>query len=149
MTIPSRILLATDFSPGSRQARDSAHGLARRLGAEILVVHVSEPLAVVPGSDLAADEAAMAQRALDGVVSELTRDGVTARGLLVPGEPAAEIVRLAERERADMVVVGTHGRSGLAHVLIGSVAERVVRRAPCPVLTVRHRAAAAPAAVEG
>ncbi len=121
-----RILLATDFSPGSARARAFASMLARRLGAELVVAHVSEPLAIVPGSDLAAEEVAQTERELDRVVGELKREGV------------AEIVALAEREHADLIVLGTHGRSGLAHVLLGSVAERVLRRARCPVLAVPH-----------
>jgi nucleotide-binding universal stress UspA family protein len=133
-----RILLATDFSPGSARARAFASMLARRLGAELVVAHVSEPLAIVPGSDLAAEEVAQTERELDRVVGELKREGVAARGTVVPGEPATEIVALAEREHADLIVLGTHGRSGLAHVLLGSVAERVLRRARCPVLAVPH-----------
>jgi nucleotide-binding universal stress UspA family protein len=133
-----RIMLATDFSSGSVRARAFAAMLARRLGAELLIAHVSEPLAIVPGSDLAAEEAAETERELDGVVAELVREGLAARGILVPGEPAAEIVALAEREHADLIVLGTHGRSGLAHVLLGSVAERVLRRARCPVVVVPH-----------
>jgi nucleotide-binding universal stress UspA family protein len=112
--------------------------LAQRLGAELLVAHVSEPLAIVPGSDLAAEEVAQTERELARVVGALKREQVAARGVVVPGEPAAEIVALAEREHADLIVLGTHGRSGLAHVLLGSVAERVLRRARCPVLAVPH-----------
>ena len=136
-----RILLATDFSPGSQRARAYAGMLARRLGAELLVAHVSEPLAIVPGSDLAAEELAQTEREIDHVVAELAREQVAARGVVVPGEPAGEIVALAERERADLIVLGTHGRSGLAHVLLGSVAESVLRRAHCPVLAVPHEGA--------
>jgi nucleotide-binding universal stress UspA family protein len=70
--------------------------------------------------------------------NRLRDGGLKARSLLRVGSPFVEIVRTAQSERADLIVVGTHGRTGLAHVLMGSVAERVVQKAPCPVLTIRH-----------
>jgi universal stress protein A len=68
----------------------------------------------------------------------LRESGVKARGLMRVGAPFLEIINAAQGEAADLIVMGTHGRTGLAHVLMGSVAERVVNKAPCPVLTVRH-----------
>lgn len=75
---------------------------------------------------------------LDRAVGEIATDGLQVQPLVLNGVPFVEIVRCARDREADLIVLGTHGRSGLAHLLIGSVAERVVRKAPCPVLTVKH-----------
>jgi universal stress protein A len=137
----SRILLATDFSRSSEQALGYAEELARRFGAELVVLHVDEALSTVPGSDLAETRRAAADGELQELAIELRAKDVPARALLRPGLASGEIVATAKAEHADLVVMGTHGRTGLAHALLGSVAERVLRTAPCPVLTVRAPAA--------
>jgi nucleotide-binding universal stress UspA family protein len=131
------ILVATDFSAESVRALEYAWLLARRFDAEILVVHAEPALAVLPGTDLAERRRLAAERALGHAVEELREAGCRARALLRPGDPVAEIVNAATAERAGLVLMGTRGRGGLPHLLLGSVAERVVRSAPCPVLTVR------------
>lgn len=145
-----KILFATDFSDDSINARPFAEELARRFGAEIIVLHVDQPMAPVMVGELgpAFDVGAMTQiveeqrlaahRELDKMVTQLRDGQIKARSLLRVGAPFVEIVRAAETEGADLIVLGTHGRSGLAHVLLGSVAERVVQKAGCAVLTVRH-----------
>jgi nucleotide-binding universal stress UspA family protein len=118
------VLFATDFSDLSRPAGRTAAALARQFGARLLVVHV-RPF-VADGPDLPGLVAAVAD-----LVPGLS---VTTETLY--GTPATEIVAYARRAGADIVVLGTHGRTGLSRALLGSVAEAVVRRAPCPVLTV-------------
>lgn len=125
------IIAATDFSLSSLGALEHAAALARRLDAELLLLHAQGgPDRMHPA----------AQPELERTVERLRNDGVRARSLLRPGPAHQEILETAERERASLVVMGTHGRSGLERMLLGSVAERVVRGAPCPVLTVGERA---------
>jgi len=146
----TKILAATDFSDDSNYALSYAVELAQKFSAEVIVLHVDQPLAPVmvselnPGLDVSAmnriaeEQRLAALRELDQTTARLRESGLKARGLLKVGAPFLEIVTTAQAEGADLIVMGTHGRSGLAHVLMGSVAERVVRKAGCPVLTVRH-----------
>jgi len=140
MTAPEvvirNILVATDFSPFSEQAIRAAAALARHFGATLHLLHVVHH---------AEERAAVLDRL--GEIAEAEADGVPFTASVAVGRPASEIVRYAVREQMDLIVVGTHGRTGLAHVVMGSVAEAVVRTALCQVLTVRLRArAGAPAA---
>jgi nucleotide-binding universal stress UspA family protein len=147
----TKILAPTDFSEDSARALEYAEEIARKFGAEIVMIHVDQPLAPViiapefgTGFDmgavsrLAEEQRLLAQRELDTIASRLREAGLKSRGLLKVGAPFLEILTAAHSENADLIVMGTHGRTGLAHVLMGSVAERVVNRANCPVLTVRH-----------
>ncbi len=147
----SRILAATDFSEDSSLALSYAEELAQKFGAEITVLHVDQPLAPVmaspdlgPAMDVGAmsriaeEQRVIAQRELDKIVQRLRDSGLKAKSLLKVGSPFLEILHAAQTENADLVVLGTHGRTGLAHVLMGSVAERVVQKCHLPVLTVRH-----------
>ncbi len=149
----NKIIAATDFSEDSDLALGYAEEMARRFGGEIVVLHVDQPLPpVIPSPDigpvmdmsamtrLAEEQRLLAQKELDKVVNRLRDSGLKARSLLKVGAPFLEIIRTADGENADLIVMGTHGRTGLAHVLMGSVAERVVQKASCPVLTVRHPA---------
>jgi nucleotide-binding universal stress UspA family protein len=122
------ILVATDFSPCSDQAVRTALTLARHFGARLHLLHV------VPS----ATERASALDRL-GTFAETHIKEVPFTAVVAVGRTAPEIVRRAESEPTDLIVVGTHGRTGLAHVVMGSVAEAVVRTAPCQVLTIRHR----------
>jgi nucleotide-binding universal stress UspA family protein len=144
----SRILHATDFSSASGAAFRKAVEMARLYRAELLVLHVLSPPAplvadayVTPGvwNTLLRSQRASAQRRLDALVQKARRARVKARGLLTEGVPADGIVRTARGRGASMIVVGTHGRSGAARFLLGSVAGRVVATAHSPVLTVRGR----------
>ena len=137
------ILVATDFSPDAAQALAVALDVARACGSELLVAHVCQMPAYsfangalyMPTPELVADILRDANRAL-GAIKERISD-VAVATVRVEGEPAPEIVRLATEEKADLIVMGTRGRRGLRRLLAGSVAEHVVRAAPCPVLTVR------------
>jgi nucleotide-binding universal stress UspA family protein len=142
-----RLLFASDFSPASRPAFATAVEMARRLRADLLVAHVLslvlpvDGLYVTPGFwDTLMDSArAAAQTELDRLARAARKRGVPATTLVAEGLAADQIVRLAKSRRADFIVMGTHGRSGLSRLVMGSVAARVVAAAPCPVLTVRAR----------
>jgi nucleotide-binding universal stress UspA family protein len=149
MSTVHKLLVATDFSDGADHALDYGIDLARALAVPMLLVHVyAPPVIITPDGaatfpvDLArvhADlEAGLARRAA------LARDhGVaTVETAIGNGVPWREILRLAHEGDCDLIVMGTHGRGGLAHLLLGSVAEKVVRRAECAVLTVGKRAPA-------
>lgn len=143
-----RILFGTDFSAASRPAFRRAIELARQVRGRLLIAHV------IPSVGPLSDEGYMtprmyeemeravrhsAQNQLDRLVARARKGGAAARGLLLSGAAPEAIARAARKERADIVVVGTHGRTGLQRLLAGSVASRVVGTAPCPVLTVRPR----------
>jgi nucleotide-binding universal stress UspA family protein len=137
-----RILLPTDFSEHAGHAKEYAVALAREFHAELLIIHVVQLYSYVVdfGMENARQYEAISgtlQKLLDGLLGELAAEPIQVTGRLVQGDPTAEIVRIASDEACDLIVMGTHGRGALEHVLLGSVAERVVRKAPCPVLTVR------------
>ena len=141
-----KIVVATDFSAASRPAFAAALDLARRDGARLVVLHVMMPPSPfvghdLPGSWLELEARAKrdAERRLAAAVSQAERFGIATTGTLGNGAPAEVIVRVARREGADLIVMGTHGRSGLGRLFMGSVAARVLGTAKCPVLTVRGR----------
>lgn len=143
-----RIVHATDFSPASQPAFRWAVELARGRRAELTLVHVLAPPMPVGGEgyvppriyqDVLAEARAEAQRLLAALAARARRAGARASTLLLEGVAHEGIVRAVRRRRADLLVLGTHGRTGLARVFLGSVAARVVATAPCPVLTVRGR----------
>jgi len=138
----------TDFSAASRAAFKKAVEMAKADRAELLVIHVMSPVMPVPGDgyispkvydELAASTRAWAQKQLDKLLAKARAAGARVKGSLLEGVPHEQIVRTAKVKRVDVVVMGTHGRSGLAKLFLGSVAGRVVTASPCPVLTVRGR----------
>lgn len=142
------VLVATDFSEPSATALTYGRAMARSFGARLHVLHVFEPLWMA-GADVAGGGIALAsvidgleesaRKQLDATVTEQDRRELGAAGVVLTSEsPAREIARYAHETNADLIVIGTHGRSGLSRMLVGSVAEIVVRLAPCPVLTVHH-----------
>lgn len=136
-----RILFPTDFSPASESALGWATSLARDTGARLLIVHVEEPPTPYVAGEYAIPEATTpAQNELAKLLAHVvpSDESVTYEHRLLLGDPAPEIVQLAKEENADLIVMGTHGRTGLSRLLMGSVAEHVVRRAACPVLTIRQ-----------
>jgi nucleotide-binding universal stress UspA family protein len=143
-----RILHPSDFSPASGAAFKKAIEMAKANRAELLVTHVTNPIVPVAGegyvspkmyNDIAASTRAWATKELEKLVAKAKKSGVRAKGVIAEGSAHEQIVRLAKKTRADIIVIGTHGRSGLAKLFLGSVAERVVGAAPCPVLTVRGK----------
>jgi nucleotide-binding universal stress UspA family protein len=142
------ILVATDFSEPSDAALAYGRALARTFGATLHVVHVVDTVpTLVYGAEayavsmpeLQQEIEDTARKQLADLLVDNDRPPLPARPVvLTSNAPAAAIVGYAKGERIDLIVAGTHGRGGVAHLLMGSVAERVVRTAPCPVLTVRH-----------
>ena len=130
-----QILFPTDFSDASRAAGDTAADLARHFGARLHVLHVVSPVT----------DPTPAPAALRAVAEELGR-GLSVVTAITSGLAARQVVAYARQNAIDLVVLGTHGRTGVSRALLGSVAEAVVRRAPCHVLTVPAGLPAAPAA---
>ena len=143
----THILVPTDFSDPSDAALEYARALAARFGASLHLLHVVEP-ASVPGpldADVFSGESGLTQEKLfEDAKARLAHRAASAgsSGLrvsteIIVGRSARSIVDYAKARGMHLIVMGTHGRSGMAHLLMGSVAEKVVRNAPCPVLTVR------------
>lgn len=143
-----KILVATDFSEPSDAALAYGCELARNFGGQLVVLHVVEnTLTAAVGADgfvfalpdLQRTVEAAGQKRVDELISLEDRTLLGAQGVIVTSNaPALAIVEYAKGSDINLIVIGTHGRGGMAHLLLGSVAERVVRSAPCPVLTVRH-----------
>lgn len=135
---PTTILVAIDFSDCSKEALERATALAKVSGGTIEILHVIEPGVEDPfgGHIYGSDHQSAVDRMLVRLVGQVEAAGVACTSKILEGGAAAEITGRARTIGADIIVVGTHGRTGLAHVLLGSIAERVVRHAACPVLTV-------------
>ena len=143
-----RILHPTDFSRASGAAFLKAVALAKESRAELLLVHVLLPTTPFIGDgyispktyeELEASARRGAQRELAKVVARAQKAKARVKAVLLEGVPYDKIARVARSKRADLIVMGTHGRSGLSKFFLGSVAERVIALAPCPVLTVRGK----------
>jgi nucleotide-binding universal stress UspA family protein len=143
-----RILHPSDFSNVSNAAFAKALEIAKGDRAELVVAHVLQPMAPLVGDgyisprtfeEMERAARAHAQKRIDALVARGKKAGVRVSSVVGEGVAWQEIIRLARAKKADLVVMGTHGRSGLARFVLGSVAERVVAGAPCPVLTVRPR----------
>lgn len=136
-----RVLFATDFSRDTLHARAYAAYWASTFGAPLKVLHVIQiyPMVVAPMADTVMVTSIQNEvsRRLEELVGELGRCGVQATGMQVCGIPSEEVAKAAGADGADLIVLGTRGLTGLEHVLLGSTAERVVKGAPCPVMTVR------------
>ena len=142
------VLHPTDFSSASRAAFSRAVVEARNRKAPLLILHALAPVVPVVGEGYVSPAAyeqmssaarAWAQKKLDRAVARAKTARVRARGLLREGVAHEQIVRVARARHAKLIVIGTHGRTGLARFFLGSVAARVAATAPCPVLTVRGR----------
>jgi nucleotide-binding universal stress UspA family protein len=141
-----RILVPTDFSDRSKVALTYAIALVEQFDASIHMLHVvesivgayPEPWEIGPRDELDRAIADSAWDDLNGLLPPDDRQRLHAELALEWGTPFVEIVRYARAHEIDLIVMGTHGRGGVKHLLLGSVAENVVRSAPCPVLTVRH-----------
>ena len=141
-----KILFPTDFSHTGDAALDLATSLARERGAKLLIVHVEEPPAAYGAGEM---YYGMPDPVTEDLRKMLEQVGppdpqVPCERRLITGDPATAIAQLAQEEGVELIVMGTHGRTGLMRLLMGSVAEAVVRRAPCPVLTLRQPSAPEP-----
>jgi len=142
------ILVPHDFSSSANHACAVARDEAKTHGARVILVHVIDlPYQMAPESSLIASPneepvsmksyaEAGAMKHLDDIAARLAKDGVSPQKFIRFGRPHDEITKLAEEANCDLIIMGTHGRTGLAHLLVGSVAERVVRTSKVPVLTV-------------
>jgi nucleotide-binding universal stress UspA family protein len=141
-----RFLVPIDFSDYASHALDYAISLASKLGARLTLLHVIQSLPM-GGADMGVtlpytyiqDMEAEITSSLQNYLERVTAAGLEGEIAVVHGVPFNEIIAAAKTQQVDLIVMGTHGRTGLQHVLLGSVAEKVVRTAPCPVLTVRDR----------
>jgi universal stress protein A len=145
-----RILMATDFSAYSKEALDYAVHLTTKLGGELYLLHVFEPTYFSPGGVLLSvlpedvhqyvkQVKEEESKRLHALVDDIRHTIPKVHPIFKIGMPFLEIIKTAEEIPADLTVLGTHGRTGMAHVLMGSVAERVVRKSSCPVLTVKPK----------
>jgi nucleotide-binding universal stress UspA family protein len=153
MTTINRILYATDLTSTSEPAWDEARRLGGLFNAEILVLHVVAPPLVFPvegyfPSDLyqevLRDARRDAEKGFDRLLGSVPGSGLKVRLRVEEGPVASRLLEVATQEAANLLVVGTHGRTGLQRAMLGSVADRMVRQATCPVLTVRPRLESAP-----
>jgi nucleotide-binding universal stress UspA family protein len=143
-----RILFASDFSKASGKAFTTAVTMAKTNQATLTILHVIVPFVpIVPEQyintvtweQIDRQARRWSQRQLVKLVDRAKKAGIRVVGLLLEGDPAQQIVRAARSKRADLLVVGTHGRTGLTKLFVGSVAARVVATASCPVATVRGK----------
>jgi nucleotide-binding universal stress UspA family protein len=140
-----KLLVPTDFSDSARHAFSYGLSFAGEYKAELVLLHVVENLTVgyasdlfpVPMAEVFQEISGYAKTELTKLAEEARARGVSVSELVVQGKPSAEIIRHAAENEVDMIVLGTHGKGMLDQALFGSTTERVVRRAPCPVLTVR------------
>jgi nucleotide-binding universal stress UspA family protein len=141
-----RILVPTDFSKHSQNALTYAVAFAEKFGAELYLLHIVQDLAVFLPDAVTAGPPVLppteqltsaVASALERIIKDNHLEHLNIKPEVREGTPFYEIVRFAKEMNIDLIVMGTHGRAGLAHVLLGSVTEKVVRKAPCPVLTVR------------
>jgi universal stress protein A len=144
------VLVPMDFSPYAEQALAYAIALAQKLQARVTLLHVIQP-PLVAGADMGAwpspafvDELEAAITSdLEGYLTRVTAAGLVGEMTVVHGVPFQQILDTAKKRQVDLIIMGTHGRTGFSHVLLGSVTEKVVRLAPCPVLIARQPPSAA------
>jgi nucleotide-binding universal stress UspA family protein len=141
------ILHPTDFSDTSKHALNYAISFAKEYKAKLIILHVIEEittslyfdmLQAPPLAQLMEEIETQSRKALEEILPRDVRGTMEVEYVTRKGVPFLEIIRCAQEKQADVIVCGTHGRTGLKHALFGSVAEKVVRKSPCPVLSVRH-----------
>jgi universal stress protein A len=145
MKLFERILLATDFSPASTPALEQSVKIAKREGALLLIAHAYQEPGLVELSHAPAEVYEQwnqklkegTERKLRPLLESARKEGVEAEGLILTGFADEAIIEAARQQKADLIVMGTHGRRGAARLFLGSVAARVIATAPCPVMTVR------------
>ncbi len=143
-----KVIFPTDFSTASDVALSYATDMAKARGATLLIVHVEEPPFAYGGGELYYGVPGPDEHMLERMLAQLrpSDPAVPCERRMLVGEPAHAIIKLARDENADLIVMGSHGRTGVGRVLLGSIAELIVRRANCPVLVVKHPQIAPPIA---
>jgi nucleotide-binding universal stress UspA family protein len=147
----NKILVPHDFSASANHATAIARNEAKLHGGSLVLLHVIDlPHQLAPDTMMVADGGApisVRQYAINGaeghladIIDRLAKDGATATGVVTVGNPVDEINRISDEHKVDLIVMGTHGRTGLRHLIAGSVTERIVRSSKVPVLTIRHTA---------
>lgn len=141
----SRIVVPIDFSEYSKKAFRYAIDFAQTFSAEMILVYVVEPIiypadfsfgqVALPSMEREIQDRGLEQ--LQALIQKEVPAGINARSTIRTGKPFVEIIQVAKEEKADLIVIATHGHSGIEHVLFGSTAEKVVRKSPCPVLSIR------------
>ncbi len=144
--IINKILVPIDFSDYSKSSLVYAVQFAKQFNSELLLIYVVEPIIyppdfsmgqiAIPSVDLEVDK--RAEEELSKLAKKEIPSGIKARTLVKTGKPFIEIIETAEEENIDLIIISTHGHTGVEHILFGSTAEKVVRKAPCPVLTLRE-----------
>ena len=138
-----KILYPTDFSEPSYEALKAASELALHFSSELCIVHVVSPATAPPADPSGSSFLVLqemekaAKEALNEIVKKRMPKELSVRPIVVVGGAAEEIIQMSKKERVDLIVIATHGQTGWRHLVFGSVAEKVVRLAPCPVLTIR------------
>ena len=142
----NKILVPIDFSDYSKSALKYAVNFAKKFDAEIFLIYVVEPVIyppdfsmgqiAIPSVNAEWDERAKSE--LQNLAKKEIPDGVKVKTIVKTGKPFLEIIETASEEDVDLIIIATHGHSGVEHILFGSTAEKVVRKAPCPVLTLRE-----------
>jgi nucleotide-binding universal stress UspA family protein len=141
-----KILVPIDFSDYSKSALKYAVNLCKNFNAEMILIYVVEPVIyppdfsmgqiAIPSVNTEWDE--RAKQELDKLAKEEIHSGVSVKTFIKTGKPFVEIIETASELDVDLIIIATHGRTGIEHILFGSTAEKVVRKAPCPVLTIRE-----------
>lgn len=140
-----RIMVPLDFSEPSKNALRYAVSFAKHFGAELVLVYVIEPMVYPPDfsfgqvgiPNIEKELRERGQKELGRLIQADVAGQVVARSVIRTGKPFLEIINLARKEDVDLIIIATHGHTGVEHIIFGSTAEKVVRKAPCPVLVVR------------
>ncbi len=151
MVTIKNILVPTDFSESATAAYAYAREMAAIFKSKIILIHVYEPIVFYSEApigmpdlvDIEKNIHASSDQSMDRIIDQHFRGGehesLSVEKLLIQGKPFIEIIRVAKEQSVDLIIMSTHGRSALEHILLGSVTEKVVRKAPCPVLTIRSK----------
>ena len=140
------IVFPTDFSPCAAAAQRYAVQIARECRAKLYIIHVIPKISFLDAADvfhirmpeMTAEMKDAARKPPDALVSPKDREGLDVETVLLHGVPYREIVDFAREKSADVIVIATHGRTGLEYLLLGGTTDKVIRQAPCPVLSVKH-----------
>jgi nucleotide-binding universal stress UspA family protein len=141
-----KILVPTDFSESAKYALPFAIDLAEKYGADLQLLHVVEPIAMPVDfawgtysyPDIEKQLSGHVEKTLESIIAEQIPENLKVISAIAHGKSWREIITFARANEIDLIVMATHGMSGFSHALYGSTAEKVIRKAPCPVLTVRH-----------